>query len=172
MQYWTDAQPRRTRAVPSHWVGRGHSRLTNQWKLPEHMIAGVDPDDDYLDFGYWVQTTEGADDGRHHTWSTLSTAARKHTVTTTSTRRRHSQLCRTCRRALYQAGVQHNWTRRLGGCRQVHCGCGSEGLLRRGLDRDVPCTKLHRRHDYQLPCTTATSSIRRGVPLNTIGRRQ
>ena len=26
------------------------------------MIAGVDPDDDYLDFGYWVETTEDADD--------------------------------------------------------------------------------------------------------------
>ena len=25
------------------------------------MIAGVDPDGDYLDFGYWVQTTEGPD---------------------------------------------------------------------------------------------------------------
>ena len=28
------AQPRRTRAVPSHWLGCGHSRLTNQWSLP------------------------------------------------------------------------------------------------------------------------------------------
>ena len=43
------------------------SMLTGTWTFTatdtDAMIAGVNTDDDYLDFGYWIQTETAEDDG-------------------------------------------------------------------------------------------------------------
>ena len=71
-----------------------------------YMVAGVVPDTDYLDFGYWIVTTQG-EDGPGYTVGTYANGAEVYGSTDDC--RRHGEVRRSGGRRLHDEDVRREY---------------------------------------------------------------